>query len=196
MPRPVTIAQRMDYDEFGRVVLDTNPGFQPFGFAGGLYDPDTQLVRFGSRDYDPEIGRWTAKDPIGFSGGSTNLYSYTFNDPMNYLDPNGLGAQLNEFFGNASNILSIVAEPTSNLSFYLSGVGMTTSLIQFNSTYDQFYQGNATTADTLHDGVMVVVNMGAFAPSACTVCCCFLFGGHDFTMGVWPRVSHLLSLPR
>ena len=25
--------QRMDYDEFGNVLLDTNPGFQPFGFA-------------------------------------------------------------------------------------------------------------------------------------------------------------------
>ena len=33
-----TILQRMDYDEFGNVILDTNPGFQPFGFAGGIYD--------------------------------------------------------------------------------------------------------------------------------------------------------------
>jgi YD repeat-containing protein len=44
------IAQRIDYDEFGRVTQDTNPGFQPFGYAGGLYDPDTQLVHFGARD--------------------------------------------------------------------------------------------------------------------------------------------------
>jgi hypothetical protein len=29
--------QELRYDAFGRVVLDTNPGFQPFGFAGGLY---------------------------------------------------------------------------------------------------------------------------------------------------------------
>jgi len=57
-----TVVQRMDYDEWGRAVLDTNPGFQPFGFAGGLHDRDTGLVRFGARDYDPETGRWTAKD--------------------------------------------------------------------------------------------------------------------------------------
>ncbi len=40
------IAQRMDYDEFGNVTQDTSPGFQPFGFAGGLYDADAGLVRF------------------------------------------------------------------------------------------------------------------------------------------------------
>jgi RHS repeat-associated protein len=83
------IAQRLDYDEFGRVLLDTHPGFQPFGFAGGLYEPATQLVRFGARDYDPETGRWTSKDPIGFAGGDTNLYGYVVNDPVNFIDPNG-----------------------------------------------------------------------------------------------------------
>ena len=83
------VAQRLDYDEFGRVLLDTNPGFQPFGFAGGLYDPDTELVRFGARDYDPHSGRWTAKDPIRFQGGETNLYRYAAGDPVNGIDPTG-----------------------------------------------------------------------------------------------------------
>lgn len=84
------IAQRLDYDEFGRVVKDTRPGFQPFGFAGGLYDPDTGLVRFGERDYDAETGRWTAKDPLLFAGGSANLYQYASGDPVNRLDSDGL----------------------------------------------------------------------------------------------------------
>jgi RHS repeat-associated protein len=83
------IAQRLDYDVFGRVLADTSPGFQPFGFAGGLYDPDTGLVRFGARDYDPAVGRWTGKDPAGFAGGDTNLYAYAFGDPVNYVDPSG-----------------------------------------------------------------------------------------------------------
>ncbi len=87
------IAQRIEYDDFGAILLDTNPGFQPFGFAGGLYDSDTKLIRFGARDYDPEVGRWTSKDPIRFGGGDTNLYGYVSNDPINWWDPTGLTAE-------------------------------------------------------------------------------------------------------
>ncbi|WII71411.1 RHS repeat-associated core domain-containing protein [Bdellovibrio sp. 22V] len=83
------VIQRMDHDEFGRVIVDTNPGYLPFGFAGGVYDNQTSLVRFGARDFDPEIGRWTLKDPILFKGQMVNLYSYVFNDPVNYFDQNG-----------------------------------------------------------------------------------------------------------
>jgi len=85
------IAQMMDYDEFGIVFNDTNPGFQPFGFAGGIYDEDTGLVRFGARDYDAHLGRWTAKDPARFDGGDTNFYNYVLNDPLNSTDATGNG---------------------------------------------------------------------------------------------------------
>ena len=55
------IIQRMNYNVFGRVISDTNPRLQPFGFAGGMYDQDTGLVHFGARKYDPEVGRWLTK---------------------------------------------------------------------------------------------------------------------------------------
>ena len=84
------VVQEITYDEFGNVLNDTNPGFQPFGYAHGIHDAHTGLVRFGARDYSPEIGRWTAKDPIGFAGGDTNLYGYVLNDPVNFVDPSGL----------------------------------------------------------------------------------------------------------
>jgi len=99
-----TIVQRMDYDDWGNVTNDTNPGMQPFGFAGGIYDRDTNLTRFGARDYDPETGRWTAKDPIKFSGGDSNLYGYTFNDSVNFIDQNGMS-----MLGDIGNALSYVA---------------------------------------------------------------------------------------
>ncbi|GJQ59641.1 MAG: hypothetical protein SCALA701_24420 [Candidatus Scalindua sp.] len=85
------ITKRIDYDSFGNIINDTTPGFTiPFGFAGGLHDRDTDLVRFGARDYDPTISRWTAKDPIDFVGGDVNLYGYVINNPVNLIDPEGL----------------------------------------------------------------------------------------------------------
>jgi RHS repeat-associated protein len=89
-----SIAQRMDFDEFGIVTLDTNPGFQPFGFAGGLYDPQTRLVRFGARDYDAGVGRWTSKDPLLFEGGDPNLYDYALAEPISSVDPSGQTVKL------------------------------------------------------------------------------------------------------
>jgi RHS repeat-associated protein len=88
--------ETINFDEFGNetdTVAGTLPtGYVriPFGFAGGLYDPDTGLVRFGARDYDASVGRWTSKDPVGFTGGR-NLYGYVVNDPVNRFDPLGRG---------------------------------------------------------------------------------------------------------
>lgn len=79
---------RADYSAFGEVT-GTGLTWMPFGFAGGLYDPDTGLVRFGARDYDPSLGRWITKDPIAWSGGQLNFYAYSANDPTNVVDPSG-----------------------------------------------------------------------------------------------------------
>lgn len=88
------VSYRILRDHLGspRLVVDV-PGFQPFGFAGGINDPRTKLVRFGARDYSAKIGRWMAKDSIRFEGGAANLYAYCGNDPVNCKDPEGLQAE-------------------------------------------------------------------------------------------------------
>jgi uncharacterized protein RhaS with RHS repeats len=63
------VVKRINYDSFGNIIEDTDPTFQiPFGFAGGLHDRDTGLVRFGYRDYDPDVGRWTLRILYCFQG--------------------------------------------------------------------------------------------------------------------------------
>ena len=109
-----TVAQTLAYDEWGNVTLDSNPGFQPFGFAGGIYDRDTKLTRFGARDYDAEVGRWTAKDPIRFDGG-VNLYGYVAGDPVNDLDQLGLCAQKNNSVG-MNDYAELFLEHLTNLN--------------------------------------------------------------------------------
>ena len=85
------IVKEIQYDSFGQIILDSNKNFVvPFGFASGLYDQHTKLSRFGYHDYDAKTGKWTAKDPIGFSGRDVNLYGYVVGDPINLSDPNGL----------------------------------------------------------------------------------------------------------
>ena len=83
------VSQEIVYDEFGKVLSDSNPGFQPFGFAGCLFDQDTKLCKFGAREYDPSVGRWLSKDAILFDGGDSNLYGYVMQDPVNFIDPTG-----------------------------------------------------------------------------------------------------------
>jgi RHS repeat-associated protein len=85
-----SVADAIRYDAWGNVLSESTPGFLPLGFAGGLRDPDSGLVHFGARDYDPVTGRWTGPDPIRFAGGDPNLYRYVGGDPVNRVDPTGL----------------------------------------------------------------------------------------------------------
>jgi len=86
--------ERYDYDVWGRVTFESGDhSLHPFGYAGGLYDADTGLVRFGVRDYDADAGRWTAPEPLGFAA-EANWYRYANGDPVNYFDPSGRIAPL------------------------------------------------------------------------------------------------------
>jgi RHS repeat-associated protein len=89
--RDERVVKRVIYDSFGNTVHDDNPKLKlPLGFAGGLWDKETGLVHFGYRDYDPDVGRFTTKDPIGYAGGDSDLYGYCLDDPVNGVDPWGL----------------------------------------------------------------------------------------------------------
>lgn len=111
-----TVAQRLDYDAWGNVLADSNPGFQPFGFAGGIYDRDTGLVRFGARDYDAVVGRWTAKDPIGLAGATSNLYSYVSNEPLNAIDPTGTCVEFGLVIDKAKDLTKFLKAMTEGLN--------------------------------------------------------------------------------
>jgi RHS repeat-associated protein len=86
-----TVVKRVVRDSFGNLVSDSAPALRvPFGFAGGLEDADTGLVHFGARDYDPALGRFTARDPIDLAAGDVDLYGYCGGDPIGRVDPSGL----------------------------------------------------------------------------------------------------------
>jgi RHS repeat-associated protein len=84
------VVQRYEYDSYGNLVSVLDPGFlQPYAFTGREWEPEVGLYYFRARYYDPAIGRFINKDPIGFGGG-VNLYEYVGNQPTNLNDPLGL----------------------------------------------------------------------------------------------------------
>jgi len=123
------IVKEITYDSYGNIISDTNPNFKvPFGFGGGLYDPDTKLTHFGFREYDAYTGKWTAKDPIGFDGGDSNLYGYVLNDPVNLVDPEGLWSPSsfpdpNKVIPNGPWEPNLNGRPGSYLGPKIKGVG-------------------------------------------------------------------------
>ncbi len=86
-----TLQAEYAYGPFGELIHARGPKAQscPFRFATKYYDQETGFYNFGRRFYDPVTGQWLSREPLG-EKESLNLYSYCGNDPINYVDVDGL----------------------------------------------------------------------------------------------------------
>lgn len=104
-----SIKQIQDYYPFG---MEMNQG-NSLNSASNLYkyngkEKQTELgldqLDYGARFYDAEIGRWNAVDPMAELYRSTSPYAYALNDPIYYIDPNGMWVSTpNGYFSNDPN---------------------------------------------------------------------------------------------
>jgi len=85
------IVNRYAYTPFGVLSAKTEAVPNPFRYVGrfGVMDDDNGLLYMRARYYDPDLGRFLTKDPIGFEGG-VNLYAYAADNPVVLIDPAGL----------------------------------------------------------------------------------------------------------
>jgi RHS repeat-associated protein len=78
------------YDSFGNDQIITEDITNNLRFPGQYDDGETGLHYNWNRYYDPRTGRYTRVDPIGFDSGNLNLYAYVGNNPVSYIDSEGL----------------------------------------------------------------------------------------------------------
>jgi RHS repeat-associated protein len=83
------VVETPNYDSFGNSAGSTRTRYT---YTGRERDPDTGLLYYRARFYDPELGRFLSEDPIGLAGG-INPFAYVANNPVAYSDPRGLCPQ-------------------------------------------------------------------------------------------------------
>ncbi|MFI8445312.1 RHS repeat-associated core domain-containing protein [Streptomyces rochei] len=120
---------------------------QPYRYAGAYADP-TGLYKMGHRYYDPTLGRFTQPDP---SGQETNPYLYAAGDPINNMDPSGLG-----FLDSVSNFLEDTNDIWGAVTGCVAGVGAAaeTGIIAAASTFGPWGTAGAVVTSCAVGGVL------------------------------------------
>jgi len=93
------VVARCVHEPFGNVLSMSGPLAEVnlYRFSSKEAHPVTGLVYYGFRFYDPNLQRWPNRDPIG-EFADRNLYRFNYNNPVNFVDPNGLwGIQFGDF---------------------------------------------------------------------------------------------------
>ena len=146
------VADTYNYTSYGIPTASTGTDPNPFRYGGqvGYYTGVNGLILCGARWYDPEIGRWLTRDPIGYTGGP-NLYEYVASNPVGGIDPEGTQTGGHHFFPEAIfNKLNISEEVRSVFNKALTGTIPVESGEPLLNTFDRAHREYNSTVKELY----------------------------------------------
>jgi len=93
----VEITDTNDYYPFGL----NHIGTEYKGYLGSYYNykyngkeiQETGMFDYGARFYMPDIGRWGVVDPLAETSRRWSPYTYAYNNPIRFIDPDGMQNQ-------------------------------------------------------------------------------------------------------
>lgn len=85
------VVQHIEYVPFGEVFIEERNSVwnTPYLFNAKEFDEETGLYYYGARYYSSRMSMWIATDPLQEDNNATSSYTYTFNNPVKYTDPDG-----------------------------------------------------------------------------------------------------------
>ena len=110
------VVQHIEYVPFGEVFIEerNNIWNTPYLFNAKEFDEETGLYYYGARYYDPKLSLWMSTDPLEDKYPNFNSYSYVFNNPIRFIDPNGEDG-VDKFIGYTIGTITNLIPGTSGL---------------------------------------------------------------------------------
>jgi RHS repeat-associated protein len=145
------VVEQESYDSFGNSAGSVRTRY---GYTGRERDPDTGLLHYRARWYDPQVGRFISEDPIGLGGG-INQFRYVSNNPQNRTDPSGLyeidvhyyltyfiAKKTGCFTDSEARLIADANQSTDENERTAPGAGLTEQQRRQNSDYHDLHPGN------------------------------------------------------
>lgn len=119
-----TATQVQGYGPFGEPGSTTGTRFK---YTGQAYVESLGLHYYKARFYSHSLGRFLQPDPAGYADGP-NLYAYVGNNPINFVDPTGMTAEVHHggFSGTPQTPQAVVLAASANVAPQVMVLGATT----------------------------------------------------------------------
>ncbi len=172
-----TVAATYEYDAFGNITNKTGTVNNPIRYAGYQYDEESKFYYLNARYYDPKLARFLTEDTYRGQANdplSLNLYTYTHNNPITYVDPTG---------HQTANLRDLVKLTGGTLSYDPKTKTATVTLngkeIEFNTKENKVVNGHFVIDNNLFDSMFTakkpvdtlvsgnsIINVGPKLPDA------------------------------
>ena len=136
------------YDAFGQTLNHTGSTANSFMYAGQQYDSNIQQYYMRARDYNPESGIFTSRDP--FFGNTEkpmtfSKYEYVHDDPVNFIDATGMFTAGDVNMGTTLGAAAETGSATVVASSFVNAMRVLTFLVRGDTIKKAVYLAAAGT---------------------------------------------------